>query len=68
MLSVVMLAGAAGGALAATYASPPPMSTVEPTLTQIEATAATATALSPVSNVKGIAFDNFYQVWGENTV
>lgn len=68
MLFLVMLAGAATGALAVTYASPPAESTVEPTLTQIQATAATATAISPVSNVKGIAFDKFYQVWGENTV
>lgn len=41
---------------------------IEPALTQIEATAATATALSPVSNVKGAGFDRFVQIWLENTV
>jgi acid phosphatase len=37
-------------------------------LSAIEAAAATAAAGSPTSNVKGVAFDNFYQVWLENTV
>ena len=56
------------GAGTAFGASEPPESTVEPTLTAIEATAATAVPLSPLSNVKGIAFDRFFQVWLENTV
>jgi acid phosphatase len=46
----------------------PTSSLIEPALTQIEATAATATALSPVSNVKGAGFDRFVQIWLENTV
>ncbi|KIX04863.1 uncharacterized protein Z518_05734 [Rhinocladiella mackenziei CBS 650.93] len=48
------------------YASPPPISTIEPSLTQIEETAATATPISPVSHVKGLAFNRFYQIWLEN--
>jgi hypothetical protein len=50
------------------YTSRAPESTVEPSLTQIEATAATATSLSLVSDVKGVASDGFFQVWLENTV
>lgn len=50
------------------YTSRAPESTVEPSLTQIEATTATATSLSPVSDVKSVAFDRFFQVWLENTV
>lgn len=66
---VVALIGAGTAfAAASSYASRPPQSTVEPSLTQIEATAATASSLSPTSDVKGIAFDRFYQVWLENTV
>ena len=42
-----------------------PKSAIEPSLTQIESTAATATPLSLVSYINGIAF---YQVWLENTV
>jgi acid phosphatase len=53
---------------ASSYASRPLYSTIEPSLTQIEASAATAASLSPTSDVKGIAFDRFYQVWLENTV
>lgn len=42
--------------------------TSEPPLPQITAAAATASPESPVSDVKGLAFDRFYQVWLENTV
>ncbi len=55
-------------AASTTYASRAPQSTIEPTLTQILATEATAPALSPVSNVKGVAFDRIVQIWLENTV
>lgn len=40
----------------------------QPSLSEIEAAAATTLPHSPVSNVKGLAFDRFYQVWGENIV
>jgi phosphodiesterase/alkaline phosphatase D-like protein len=50
------------------YTSRAPESTVELSLTQIEVTAATATSPSPVSNVKGVAFGRFFQVWLEDTV
>jgi acid phosphatase len=53
---------------AATTTEEPAESTIQPSLTAIEATAATAPALSPVSDVKGAAFDRFFQVWLENTV
>ena len=59
--------GTAFGA-ASSYATRPPQSTIEPTLTEIEATAATASSLSPLSNVKGVAFDRFFQVWLEDAV
>lgn len=42
--------------------------TSEPALSQIRAAQATTLPESPVSNVKGVAFDRFYQVWLENTV
>jgi acid phosphatase len=64
----VVLFGAGTALGASSYASPAPESTVEPTLTEIEGTAATASPLSPLSNVKGVAFDRFFQVWMENTV
>ncbi|KAE8140927.1 phosphoesterase family-domain-containing protein [Aspergillus pseudotamarii] len=38
-----------------------------PSLSEIEATAATTLPESPVSNVRGLAFDRFYQLWMENT-
>ncbi len=47
--------------------SEPAEKTVEPSLSAIAAAAQTAPALSPVSNVKGAAFDRFLQVWLENT-
>lgn len=40
----------------------------QPSLSEIEAAAATTLPYSPVSNVKGLAFDRFYQVWLENIV
>jgi uncharacterized PurR-regulated membrane protein YhhQ (DUF165 family) len=51
-----------------TFAKPTPEATFEPSLSQIAATAATATPLSPQSNVTGVAFDRLIQVWLENTV
>ena len=42
--------------------------TSEPPLSAIQAAQATTVPLSPVSNVKGVAFQHFYQVWLENTV
>jgi hypothetical protein len=56
--------------LAATpsFASRPPLSTIEPSLTQIVASEATQAALSPVSNVAGLGFDRIIQIWLENTV
>ncbi|KAJ9609749.1 hypothetical protein H2200_006077 [Cladophialophora chaetospira] len=68
MIKSVALLAAAGSLVAASpYQSPPSVSTIEPTLTQIEQSAATATSLSPVSNVKGLAFNRFFQIWLENT-
>src|SRR5438046_2755004 len=56
--------------LAATTSSAPrpPLSTIEPSLTQIVASEATQAALSPVSNVAGKGFDRIIQIWLENTV
>lgn len=70
MLTSAVLLVAAGhlaAALpAASSASRPPSSTVEPSYAAIQSTAATTTPLSPVTNVKGLAFDRFYQIWMEN--
>lgn len=66
--AVVLIGAGTAFAASSSYASRLPESTLEPSLTEIEATAATATFLSPTSDVKGIAFDRFYQVWLENTV
>lgn len=44
------------------------ITTTEPALAAIEAAAATTLPYSPVSNVKGLAFDRFIQVWLENVV
>lgn len=52
---------------AVTYSSRPPLSTLEPSLSQIVASEATAVPLSPVSNVGGKAFDRIVQIWLENT-
>lgn len=40
----------------------------EPSLSQVKKTQATTLPESPTSNVKGLAFDRFYQVWLENIV
>lgn len=40
----------------------------EPSLSQIKKAQATTLPESPTSNVKGLAFDRFYQVWLENIV
>jgi hypothetical protein len=53
---------------AVTAAKEPAESTIQPDATAISAAAATQTALSPISNVKGAAFDRFIQIWLENTV
>ena len=42
--------------------------TSEPAIAQITAAAATTKPESPTSDVKGLAFDRFYQVWLENIV
>jgi acid phosphatase len=39
-----------------------------PTQAEIDAARATALPYSPVSNVKGLAFDRFVDIWLENTV
>jgi acid phosphatase len=72
MQSALAFALAIEAVLAASSSSPtavrPTSSLIEPAFTQIEASAATATALSPVSNVPGVGFDRFVQIWLENTV
>ncbi|KAK5465298.1 hypothetical protein LTS15_001861 [Exophiala xenobiotica] len=73
MLTSAVLLLAAGHLAAAvpaassSYASRPPVSTVEPSTAAIASAEATVKPLSPKSNVKGLAFDRFYQVWLENT-
>jgi len=73
MLASIILTAALVGASVdvaaaqSTYPSRAPQSTIEPTLTQIAAIKATQAALSPVSNVQGIGFDRFVQIWLENT-
>jgi acid phosphatase len=65
LLSLVVALAIAQTALGAT---PPPVSTIQPPASEISAIAATATPISPVSDVKGAAFDRFIQIWLENTV
>jgi hypothetical protein len=60
--SIANILATAGVALAATA------TVSEPSLQEIEAAAATTLPLSPVSNVKGLAFNKFYQIWLENIV
>jgi hypothetical protein len=67
MRSITLLAAAGSLAAASPYAPRPPSQTIEPSLTQIEQSAATALSRSPVSNVKGAVFNRFYQIWLENT-
>lgn len=54
---------AAAGLAAAQLAT-----TSEPALSQIQAAQATTLPVSPKSSVQGLAFQQFYQVWLENTV
>jgi acid phosphatase len=73
MFSSIIFALALGGsnvvfAATTSYASRPTFSTIQPALSSIRAAQATATPLSPVSNVKGIAFDRIIHIWLENTV
>jgi acid phosphatase len=68
LFSLSLSLAAVNAALVVTSTTRPPFSTVEPSLTQILSTEATAVALSPVSNVKGQAFDRVVQIWLENTV
>ncbi|KAG2418275.1 hypothetical protein HFD88_001376 [Aspergillus terreus] len=56
----------AAALLAASLASAQTAKEEEPSLSEIEAAAATTLPYSPVSNVKGLAFDRFFQVWLEN--
>lgn len=70
-LTAALIAAGINGVAAASsmsYPSRPPVSTIEPTGTQITGAAATQVALSPVSNVKGAGFDRIVQIWLENTV
>lgn len=60
--SLAVVLGAAG--LAAAQLA----TTSEPALSQIQAAQATTVPLAPKSSVKGVAFQQFYQVWLENTV
>ena len=62
MQSAVLLLAVAGAASAQLA------TTKEPSLSDIKAAAATAVPSSPVSNVEGVAFKHFYQVWLENIV
>lgn len=62
MQSAVLLLAAAGAAVAQLA------TTSEPALSDIHAAAATVVPSSPTSNVEGLAFKRFYQVWLENIV
>jgi hypothetical protein len=55
-------------AAVAAQTSEPAESTVLPSLPAIQSAAAAAVPQSPVSNVQGLAFNRFIQVWLENTV
>ena len=66
--SSTTVAAAASSSTLHLTATRPTASLIEPTLTSILAVQATATSLSPVSNVKGAGFDRFVQIWLENTV
>ena len=65
--AVLALAGA-NVALAASSASRPAESTIEPKATAISALAAAATPVVLTSDVKGKGFDRIVQIWLENTV
>lgn len=62
MQSALLLLTAAGAAVAQLA------TTSEPSLSQIEAAAATVVPSTSTSNVEGLAFKRFYQVWMENVV
>ncbi|KAJ5757290.1 phosphoesterase-domain-containing protein [Penicillium nucicola] len=49
------------------YPTDAPAIPPQATRSEIEASAAKTVPESPVSNVKGLAFDRFYQLWMENT-
>lgn len=51
---------------AATLAHAQVATTSEPSVSDINKAAATTLPESPTSDVKGVAFDRFYQVWLEN--
>lgn len=53
---------------AATLARAGTITTSEPAVAAIDAAMATTLPESTNSNVKGLAFDRFYQVWLENIV
>jgi acid phosphatase len=63
-----MKAAVAAFLAAATLASAKTINVTEPSAAQIAADRATVQPLSPTSNVKGLAFDRFIQIWLENTV
>lgn len=62
MQSAILLLASAGAAVAQLA------TTSEPSLSQIQQAAATVVPSSPTSNVNGVAFKQFYQVWLENIV
>jgi acid phosphatase len=68
IILVVAVVSAAVHAGQATFPTRPPFSTIEPSLSQIIAAQATQSALSLVSNVKGVAFDRIAHIWLENIV
>lgn len=61
-LLALILLGAASVARAAVA------TTSEPAMTEIQQARATTLPESPTSDVKGLAFNRFYQVWLENIV
>lgn len=56
------------GALALASAKTIPPSDQNPSASEIESARASVLPYSPVSNVKGLAFNRFAQIWIENTV
>ena len=56
------------GALALASAETVPASDEYPTAAEIASAQASVLPYSPVSNVKGLAFNRFAQIWIENTV
>jgi acid phosphatase len=69
VLPVALLAGGvyAGATTEPAYTTTrPAISTISPSASAVASAAASATASSPVSDVKGVAFDRFIQIWLEN--